>query len=164
MYHTSLPNATILNQSQKLPYYLDSVREANNLSSILSKWAIQPQPALYFVDSTLNSRCQSTMVQGGLDLARHQQQHQQQFALKGEDLDDMDESEPLDDRDTLSHHTHHKEETVPLDDRDFDSVHTRHEEDPSIPLDDRDFDNHHSGHQSAVGGRGRLDGQGKEVD
>lgn len=104
------------------------------------------------------------MVQGGLDLARHQQQHQQQFALKGEDLDDMDESEPLDDRDTLSHHTHHKEETVPLDDRDFDSVHTRHEEDPSTPLDDRDFDNHHSGHHSAVGGRGRLDGQGKEMD
>lgn len=106
------------------------------------------------------------MVQGGLDLARQQQHHDQQpqFALKGEDLDDVDESEPLDDRDSLSHHTHHKDETIPLDDRDFDSVHTRHEEDPSVPLDDRDFDSHHSVHHNAVGGRGRFDGQEKEEE
>ena len=51
---------------------------------------------------------------------------------------------PLDDRDTLSHHTHHKDDAVPVDDRDFDSVHTHHEEDPSVPLDDRDFDSRHT--------------------
>ena len=66
------------------------------------------------------------------------------FALRGEDWVDADESEPLDDRDTLSHHTHHKDDTIPMDDRDFDSVHTHHEEDPSVPLDDRDFDSHHT--------------------
>ena len=49
---------------------------------------------------------------------------------------------PLDDRDIMSHHTHHKDDTVPMDDRDFGSVHTHHEEDPSVPLDDRDFDSH----------------------
>ena len=167
-YRTSSPYTTVLNQSRTWPYYLSSVQEAINSSSTLSKWAVQPQSALHFVDSTLNlPRCQSTVVQGGLDLARQQHQDQQQrqrFALKGEDLDDMDESEPLDDRDSLSHHTHHKEETVPLDDRDFDSVHTRHEEDPSVPLDDRDFDSHYAVHHNAAGGRGGFDGQEKEEE
>ena len=51
---------------------------------------------------------------------------------------------PLDDRDIMSHHAHHKDDTVPMDDRDFGSVHTHHEEDPSVPLDDRDFDSHHT--------------------
>lgn len=107
------------------------------------------------------------MVQGGLDLARQQhqdQQRQQRFALKGGDLDDMGESEPLDDRDSLSHHTHHKEETVPLDDRDFDSVHTRQEEDPSVPLDDRDFDSHHSAHHNVASGREMFDGKEKKEE
>lgn len=57
------------------------------------------------------------------------------------------ESEPMDDRDWDSHHTHHKSESVPLDDRDFDSHHehtTYTKEEMEIePMDDRDFDSHH---------------------
>lgn len=64
--------------------------------------------------------------------------------LSGEDVVDANETEPLDDRDFDSHHTHHKTESIPLDDRDFDSHHsTNHVDDSSIPLDDRDFDSHH---------------------
>lgn len=94
---------------------------------------------------------QNSVHVGGLDFA-HQHQ-QERFALKGEDLDDIYESEPLDDRDTLSHHTHRKDESVPMDDRDFDSVHTHHEENPSVPLDDRDFDSHHAVRSNVVNGQ-----------
>ena len=157
---------TIMNQARQFPHPLGSAWEANTLLA-LEKWAISPQPALTGPLLSLDSsRSQSTLVQGGLglDLARNQQQKQHQFALKGEDLDDVDESEPLDDRDTLSHHTHHKEENVPMDDRDFDSVHTRHEEDLSVPIDDRDFDSHHTVHRNAASGREVFDGKEKEEE
>jgi len=108
------------------------------LSALSDKYPISYDPVL------LGSiRPKSTIVPGEVGRFGDTSQ-QQRFVLRGEDLVDADESEPLDDRDTLSHHTHHKDDTVPMDDRDFGSVHTHHEEDPSVPLDDRDFDSHHT--------------------